>query len=171
MIFKEVPLSQSLSRRPTADKKARRLWVRDWFGNRSLTVRFYCLLIILGARSLSSAHSKEYDAHFQHNSLLNFMQHCTEKNSVFVTEFFRTNGDVTRGKLSLRHVRSSCPCKMSSSVCRPIKPKNVRTYLLGPRPRKVDRALIIQNGGRSRSNTKQPKVGKLQSFIYDTYLM
>ena len=29
-IFKEIPLSQSLSRRPTADKELEKLWARDW---------------------------------------------------------------------------------------------------------------------------------------------
>ena len=37
--------------------------------------------------------------------------------------------------------------------------------LLGPRPRKDDRAIIIQNGGRSRSNTKITP-GKQTSIFY-----
>ena len=32
----EMPLSQSFSRRPTADKELEKLWARDWFYGRSL---------------------------------------------------------------------------------------------------------------------------------------
>ena len=40
-------------------------------------------------------------------------------NSVAATELFRKNGDVTRGKLSLQHVPTTCPRNMSpTSSCK-----------------------------------------------------
>ena len=56
-------------------------------------------------------------------------------------------------------------CLLIILGARSLKPKNFRTYLLWPKPRKGDRVLIIQNGGPSRSNT-QTTEGKQTSIFY-----
>ena len=58
----------------------------------------------------------------------------------------------------------------SSETARSLKPKNLRTYLLGPWLCKDDCTIIVQNGGRSRSLNTQTTQGTQISIFYSCYL-